>query len=119
MAWARENPEATLAYRRGHRGQRLAADMLRIHGITLREIEQMFAEQSGLCEICMCEISLIQDMDNFRNVDHDHSKEYAPGRCRKDAVRGLLCNGCNTTLGKMKDSPAILRAAALYLEAHK
>lgn len=31
-------------------------------------------------------------------------------------VRGVLCHKCNTSLGKMHDSPAFLRRAAEYLE---
>ncbi len=39
--------------------------------------------------------------------DHDHSN----GR-----FRGWLCRACNLGLGRFKDSPAMLRRAALYLE---
>ena len=40
-------------------------------------------------------------------IDHCHTS---------GKVRGVLCNGCNTTLGKMHDSPELLRRAAEYLE---
>lgn len=40
-------------------------------------------------------------------VDHCHHNGH---------VRGVLCNSCNTTLGKMHDSPELLRRAADYLE---
>jgi hypothetical protein len=40
-------------------------------------------------------------------LDHDH----ATGK-----FRGWLCMHCNHGLGKMLDSPALLRAAATYLE---
>ena len=39
--------------------------------------------------------------------DHDHDS---------GMVRGILCNSCNMALGKMKDSPTLLRRAADYLE---
>lgn len=42
-------------------------------------------------------------------VDHCHTS---------GAVRGILCQNCNQGLGRFKDSPTALRAAAAYLEAH-
>jgi hypothetical protein len=48
-------------------------------------------------------------------VDHDHAccpGPYTCGRC----VRGVLCGRCNTVLGKVGDSPALLRSLADYLE---
>lgn len=41
------------------------------------------------------------------HVDHDHNTGH---------IRGILCQACNVTLGKMNDSPELLRAAAAYLE---
>ena len=40
-------------------------------------------------------------------VDHCH----ATGK-----IRGLLCSPCNTAIGGLRDSPALLRAAADYCE---
>lgn len=41
------------------------------------------------------------------SIDHDH---------KTDIVRGLLCGHCNVGIALFKDSPELLRAAALYLE---
>ena len=41
-------------------------------------------------------------------VDHCHDSS---------RIRGLLCAGCNSAIGHFNDSPAAMRAAALYLEA--
>jgi hypothetical protein len=40
------------------------------------------------------------------HVDHDHATE---------AVRGALCDDSNFGIGKIKDDPVLLRAAADYL----
>jgi hypothetical protein len=60
----------------------------------------MVAAQNDRCLICERPGKLV--------VDHCH----ATGR-----VRGLLCNLCNTAIGQLRDSPALLRKAAEYVEA--
>ena len=64
----------------------------------------MLEEQGGACAICR---STSPGGKGRFHVDHDHVTQ---------EIRGLLCHGCNTTLGQVKDSPAALRAAAEYLE---
>jgi len=39
--------------------------------------------------------------------DHDHST---------GAWRGLLCSSCNVAIGLLQDDPAVMRAAAEYIE---
>ena len=73
------------------------------YGISMLEYEQMLADQDGVCAICGG--TNADGRDLF--VDHNH---------QTGAVRGLLCNPCNRSLGLMKDNPATLRAAANYLE---
>ncbi|MDR3687190.1 MAG: endonuclease domain-containing protein [Coriobacteriia bacterium] len=61
--------------------------------------EEMARLDAGVpCDICGAPAT---------DVDHSHST---------GLVRGYLCSPCNLTLGKMKDSPALLRRAADYLE---
>lgn len=54
--------------------------------------------------------------DNL-SIDHDHAccpQNYGTcGQCN----RGVLCRGCNMSLGSTKDSPQTLRALADYLES--
>lgn len=54
----------------------------------------------------VCELCSSQERTVF---DHCHvSGEF----------RGWICDRCNKTLGLVKDSPALLRALAAYLEGH-
>ena len=73
------------------------------YGITREQYEAMYRAQGGVCAICGSLPLPGRDLD----VDHDH---------QFGGVRGLLCNPCNSCLGKMKDSPDRLRLAADYLE---
>ncbi|WNL50923.1 recombination endonuclease VII [Synechococcus phage S-CREM2] len=75
---------------------------LRDFGISLNEYEAMLTEQKGLCLICKGEDTTGKRLA----VDHCHET---------GKVRGLLCNHCNTGLGKFKDDPKLLEAAVLYL----
>lgn len=57
----------------------------------------------NICEVC-AEIS--QDSGPI-HFDHDH---------KTGAFRGWLCVRCNHALGKVQDSPSLLRKLANYLE---
>lgn len=49
-------------------------------------------------------------------TDHDHSCPHPKdGMCPK-CIRGRLCNGCNSALGYVRESPSRLRALADYIE---
>ena len=73
-------------------------------GITAKQYDAMYQEQAGRCGICAVHQS---ELTKRLAVDHNH----ATGK-----VRGLLCDDCNIGLGKLKDSPSILRKALNYLE---
>ncbi len=74
------------------------------YGLAPAELAALL-EQHGTCAICR----LPTWGKRGPQVDHDH----ATGK-----VRGVLCINCNNGLGRFKDDPARLRAAAAYLEAH-
>jgi len=81
------------------------------YGLTVDQHDEMLADQKGLCAIC----GNPPKPDGVRassrlHADHDH----VTGR-----VRALLCNSCNNGLGRFKDDPALLRAAAAYIERHR
>ena len=83
---------------------RLGEAFQRKYGITLEQWDQMFIEQCGRCVICEVDLPPMG-----RGVHTDH--------CHNDgSVRGLLCFHCNHGLGKFRDNPNTLRAAAEYIE---
>ena len=65
----------------------------------------MYEKQQGRCAICGTD----EPGSKFKHfhVDHDH----VTGQ-----VRALLCSDCNTGLGKFRDDPDLLRAAATYIQ---
>ena len=70
------------------------------------EYEAMLAAQNGQCAICG---SPDGGGNNARlSLDHCH---------KTGSVRKFLCNSCNVGLGYFKDDPALMRAAASYVEA--
>lgn len=73
--------------------------------ITFEKFVEMRTAQQGKCAICQ------QEPANGRSLHVDHC--HATGR-----VRALLCGRCNRGIGKLRESPAILRQAADYLEKH-
>lgn len=79
------------------------SELKRLYGITLEEYSEIFAQQGEVCAICKNECQTKKSL----SVDHDH---------KTGKVRGLLCNGCNTSIGHFKDSPDLLRRAIKYLE---
>lgn len=61
-----------------------------------------------VCDICGARETVTRGgVVRLPNLDHDHAT---------GAWRGVLCSRCNTGLGMFQDNPAILRAAAAYLE---
>jgi hypothetical protein len=82
----------------------------RNYGITIEVYEQMLESQGGVCKICKNpEFEVDKKKGKLKDLAVDHC--HTTGK-----VRGLLCGRCNTSLGKFKDDPALLRSAILYLE---
>lgn len=93
--------------------------LMKRYKMTLEQYEEMFVAQEGLCAICKCPESRTTAKGAVLMLCVDHDHRCCPGRdsCGK-CVRQLLCSGCNKGLGHAKDSPALLRAMADYLESH-
>jgi hypothetical protein len=85
--------------------QRSRGAMLRLkYGITHEDYERMLSEQSGVCAICKNPPTEKRPLA----VDHCH---------KTNRVRGLLCNPCNSFLGRINDDVDKLEQVRHYLSA--
>ena len=75
--------------------------------VTQRKKAELITAQDGKCLICAC----VLRNDNAYQSHMDHCHE-----C--NTVRGVLCNKCNTGLGKFDDNPILLARAIVYLKRH-
>jgi hypothetical protein len=107
--WRKNNPKAA-------RLVEVRRDIKAKYGLTQAQYVAMYQSQAGRCAIC--ETPVVDQFDKERaqigkaeptlaRVDHCHST---------NAIRGLLCFNCNIGLGKFRDDPKILLAAARYLQ---
>lgn len=81
----------------------------RLYGITEEDYLRMLKEQNEVCKICLKpETAKAKDKVKRLSVDHCHTT---------GKVRGLLCNKCNTTLGKYEDSIETFERFVEYLSA--
>lgn len=78
----------------------------RDYGVSVAEYDTMREKQGHKCAICGTHES---DLKRALSVDHCHTT---------GVVRGLLCDSCNLGIGKLRDSAAMLRAAASYLDQY-
>lgn len=67
---------------------------LRRYGVTREAYEEMYDKLDGVCPLC-------QTFYPMLCIDHDHET---------DEVRGLLCIGCNRTLGYVENEEWLVRA---------
>ncbi len=78
----------------------------RVYGITLEDFNKKFQEQNGCCDICGLHQT---ELKRILDVDHDHLTQ---------EVRGLLCNNCNTSIGRFNDNIELLEKAIKYLKKY-
>ena len=84
------------------------------YGINKKQYESILFLQNNVCAICGCE-EIAKVNKNIRNK----TKRLSVDHCHKTGkIRSLLCLNCNQAIGKLKDSPQLLRKAAEYLEKH-
>jgi len=78
------------------------AEIRRSYRMTPEDVVAMSNSQGGLCAAC----GGPPDDERSLMIDHDHVT---------GAVRGLLCNSCNLTLGRSKESLTRLSGLVSYL----
>lgn len=83
---------------------RSASDRLKKYGLDEQGYYALLWFQDDACAICR------DPFATTPHIDHDHET---------GTVRGLLCANCNTGIGKLKDDPKVLLAAAAYLNERK
>ena len=92
-AWRLRNPDK-------ERSRRLLA----LNGITLEEYDEMAKDQNYSCAVCS---KSQEELGKRLTVDHDHDT---------GNVRGLLCNNCNSGIGRLGDTTDGLLMALSYLK---
>jgi len=65
-----------------------------------------YKKQNGCCAICLGQQ---EGKPKKFAIDHNHST---------GQVRGLLCNSCNTSIGKLKEDITIMQRAINYLKEY-
>jgi hypothetical protein len=73
-----------------------------MYGLTPEQFLEMYHKQEGKCAICKEPPTTERGL----HIDHCHETKI---------VRGLLCHGCNTGIGSMKENISILKCAISYL----
>lgn len=101
--WAGRNPDRVIALNR--------VKQLRLYGLTEADYARLVEDQDGRCAICQTDDPGSSKYGNW-SVDHDHVAEDIGVM----HVRGLLCTDCNLMIGRSREDPDRLRAAADYLE---
>jgi transcriptional regulator with XRE-family HTH domain len=88
-----------LEYKRGY---------LKKYGLTVETYLKMFQSQNGKCGNIGCNEEL-RHHGHTTHVDHNHTT---------GEVRSLLCSGCNTSLGFLKENDGRILGLANYIKAH-
>lgn len=100
-AWAKRNRPRLREYERARKV-----------GVRPDDIERIRRSQGNTCALCgkllpsLAERLATAIIRNVEHIDHDHET----GR-----IRGILCGGCNTALGKLGDNADGLSRALAYV----
>lgn len=74
------------------------------YGVTKEFLVDLYSKQKGKCAIC----GEAPTTERGLHVDHCHTTK---------TVRGLLCHGCNTGIGALKEDAEILSNAIKYIRS--
>lgn len=82
-----------------------------LYGVEERELRRRLEEdQEGKCAICGKELNWDLNRGPLRPATDHIDVDGAP------VVRGILCFGCNISLGHFNEDPSLIRRAADYVE---
>lgn len=99
-SWRKRNPEKSKFLIRN-------ATLKLKYGIGITEYEIILKNQKGRCAICGADNPKISGKGSKSlHIDHDH---------KTGKIRGLLCQPCNTSLGRFNDDPVLVLKAYNYL----
>lgn len=99
-----ERKQAMKEYYEKNKDKAVNRGLYNRYGITLEEYDNMLSEQNGNCYICEKSHKLFTKR---LAVDHCHNT----GKIRK-----LLCIGCNTSLGLLKEDLDRVKKLMKYIE---
>lgn len=99
-----EDPEFAKMFRRKHGIYNYARKLEKTYNITIAEYKEMLNVCNNKCEICGS--SGMEERYFKLCIDHCH---------KTGKVRGLLCNSCNTSIGRLGDNPIAILKAYKYL----
>lgn len=78
------------------------------YNISFKEKQERLKNQNNKCALCEENFDFIKK--NSIHIDHCH---------KTNIVRGILCNNCNSGLGRFKDNIELLEKAILYLKKYR
>ncbi len=78
------------------------ANRRRNYNLEPEEYELLLSKSNNLCMICSS-----PPKTKSLHIDHDH---------KTGKVRGLLCHGCNTAIGLLKEDIEIMKKAIQYIQ---
>ena len=77
--------------------------MKRRYGLDEKAYASLFLEQEGKCKVCK---NTLEYKSKSTHIDHNHETL---------EVRGLLCHGCNTAIGLLREDKGTILSLLDYL----
>lgn len=106
--WRQDNQEYNQQrvrdYYATHKEQRRAYYVARHYNLSIEQWDVLYHAQGGCCALCRVDLNSLPAKSV--HVDHCHAT---------NKVRGILCSGCNTSLGKLGDTPESIMRVYYYL----